>query len=127
MNSTIYHDTTVNSVVGADPVNFLPCQAYGDWIHDADGTQPHGSIPAEDNLLWQKRYEDLCSLSPNYYMVPFGGNVGKQFQEQLLVELKLVRLQRAANFERVIVFMQVVLASKQDLSDPKAIQVRVRD
>ncbi|GAX17715.1 hypothetical protein FisN_UnNu087, partial [Fistulifera solaris] len=124
----------LTQVDGADPIGFIASEAhlrlkqvFGDWIHDNDGTQLHGSLSAEEDYEWQKRYEDLCSSSPNYYMLPLGGDTGIKFLNQLVAEFQAVRLHRTANFERVIVFVQVVLASKRDISDAKAIRLRIND
>jgi hypothetical protein len=60
-------------------------EAYGDCIHQNDGTHLDGGI--KDDAVWQARWCKLVALPCQRYDAP-GGSVGQHFMRILTEELE---------------------------------------
>jgi hypothetical protein len=117
-------------VEGADLDGFVDTDAhrrqrtlYGDHIHDNDGTHLHGNLSEEEDLKWQSWWQELVSYPLTSYSLPKG--VGKKFLDLLIREFQKVRVDKTANAERIIVFINVTLQSCSTICKSSDIKRRI--
>ncbi len=101
-------------------------QVFGDHIHDNDGTHLTGGLPEEVDKKWQDWYKSLIATPSRAYTLRRNGT-SKRFLSILTEELQNVRKHRTANFERVLVFIMVILESTPHIKRQKDINRRLND
>jgi hypothetical protein len=95
--------------------------AFGDHVHDNDGTHLHGGF--SDDALWQRRWRRMAQLATTRYQAP-AGRVGRRFLAILTSEFQGVR-ERRWNSERPLVFVATVLQTTPGVRRAKDIRSRL--
>ena len=95
--------------------------AYGDHVHDNDGTHLQGGF--SDDALWQRRWRRMAQIATTRYQAP-AGRVGRRFLTVLTSEFRGVR-ERRWNSERPLVFVATVLQTTPGVRRAKDIRSRL--
>ncbi len=95
--------------------------AFGDHVHDNDGTHLQGGF--SDDALWQRRWRRRAQIATTRYQAP-AGRVGRRFLAILTSEFRGVR-ERLWNSERPLVFVATVLQTTPGVRRAKDIRSRL--
>jgi len=115
----------------ADKPNYILTEAdkyldnvYGDHVHSNDGSHLTGGISSD--ILWEHYWKQLCSYPENLYRLPTSGNATTRFFTTLASLIEGVT-KRKHNWNKVDVFVLVMLQKTEKIKGNKAIRKRLTD
>jgi hypothetical protein len=97
---------------------------YGDHIHNNPVLHLHGGIGRALDLTWQGYFRRLSVHSPSHYDIP-RGSIGKAITDEFAILFKDI-MNRKCNFEKVIVFTQVLLQRENNVTASRDIKKRLK-
>jgi hypothetical protein len=97
---------------------------YGDHIHNNSGSHLRGGIGSAEDLTWQGYFRRLSVHNPSHYDIP-RGSIGKAITNEFANLFEDI-MERKCNFEKIIVFTQVLLQRENNVTASRDIKKRLK-